>query len=570
MESARVKGDEASWDKKDKKSAPRKTFPAIMNHPSVLLRVFAAAIGVAAYANALHNPFVYDDTTEILENASIRDLSDLRFVLLGHSLTRPVTNLSYAIDYAFWGLNAFGYHLTNLLLHALNVVLLFTLVRDIHRDVGGQGRMNDGSTFAGFTASGLFAVHPMMTEAVGYATGRTELLVATFVLASLYWFRRGLLSQKRLPVVVGIILAMLALGTKETAVIVPFVLLTYDVLILHGRRREERARRLWRVHLPLVTTILVAAAVRIWLYMAVEYPTTSGFRWPNLLADVEVLSRYISLLFMPIAQSFVHGSARVTSFFDVSLFTAIGVLTVVISVAVIARRDQPLVTLGIVWLLIALLPGVALVLLGDIGQPMAERRAYLASCGFFLSIAAGATSVLYGEVKGQFQRSLKIGTVLAVALVSLFVLTVRRNQVWSDPVRLWSDAVSKAPGTWLAQFGLADAYQSVGDCESALSGYRRAIALIPENPQAYDGLAACLVELQRPDDARRVLRAAIVRVPSATLELLTLALLEEQAHNWTEALRLCQEASKLAPGNRAAQNCIERTKRVVSAAEYPR
>jgi len=97
----------------------------------IALAATATLFAVIAYAGTLHNPFVYDDLSEIVDNASIRDLSNVRTVLFGHALTRPVTNLSYALDYARSQLDPVGYHTTNVLLHGLNVVLLFVLTRRI-------------------------------------------------------------------------------------------------------------------------------------------------------------------------------------------------------------------------------------------------------------------------------------------------------------------------------------------------------------------------------------------------------------------------------------------------------
>jgi len=86
----------------------------------------AVAAAVVVYLNALHNPFVYDDHHTVVENASIAHLGDLRAIVL-HDVTRPLVNLSYAIDRRAWGTTPFGFHLTNVGLHALNVLLLFAL-----------------------------------------------------------------------------------------------------------------------------------------------------------------------------------------------------------------------------------------------------------------------------------------------------------------------------------------------------------------------------------------------------------------------------------------------------------
>src|SRR6185369_15881771 len=133
----------------------------------------AALLGGVVYLNALRNPFVYDDHHTVVENPSIARVTDIRAIVFG-ALTRPIVNFSYAVDRAAWGAGPLGFHVTNVLLHMLNVVLLFQLARRFGTD-----------DFTAFAAAGLFAVHPMMTEAVGYISGRSEVLCATFFMLAL-------------------------------------------------------------------------------------------------------------------------------------------------------------------------------------------------------------------------------------------------------------------------------------------------------------------------------------------------------------------------------------------------
>jgi hypothetical protein len=142
------------------------------------LASFAALLAVVLYAGTLHNPFVYDDLNEIVENPSIRGLSDLARVLT-YNQARPLTNLSYAVDYVRTGLDPVAYHATNVALHATVVILLFVLIRQLSRDTAGvnaRERLLDADLGA-FVAAALFAVHPMMTEAVGYVSSRPTCFV---------------------------------------------------------------------------------------------------------------------------------------------------------------------------------------------------------------------------------------------------------------------------------------------------------------------------------------------------------------------------------------------------------
>ena len=146
----------------------------------------AALLGGVVYLNALHNPFVYDDHHTVVQNPSIASVTDVRAVVLG-AVTRPIVNFSYALDRAVWGAGPFGFHVTNVLLHMLNVVLLFQLAR----------RFEKGRPLVAFAAAMLLAVHPMMTEAVGYISGRSEVLCATFFMLAIMSGRRWLESRSK-------------------------------------------------------------------------------------------------------------------------------------------------------------------------------------------------------------------------------------------------------------------------------------------------------------------------------------------------------------------------------------
>src|SRR5439155_5770475 len=133
-----------------------------------VLSALAALLAGLVYVNALHNPFVYDDAHTVVDNTSIARVTNLRAIVL-HDVTRPLVNFSYAIDRAVWGPGPFGFHLTNVVLHMANVVLLFLLARRLAED---RQRRKPATApnpdVVALTAAVLFAVHPMMTEAVGY------------------------------------------------------------------------------------------------------------------------------------------------------------------------------------------------------------------------------------------------------------------------------------------------------------------------------------------------------------------------------------------------------------------
>lgn len=480
---------------------------------TLALGAIAATLAVGVYLNALDNPFVFDDRTEILENPSIRSLGDLPSIVR-HSLTRPVTNLSYAVDFANWGEHPYGYHLTNVLLHVANVVLLFSWLGHVLRAFSARSLPQLHVGVAAFAGAGLFAVHPMMTEAVGYVSGRAEVLCTTLVLSSAYCLTRSFASTGK-PMLAartaGVVLFALALGAKEIAVVLPAVVVAYDLLWRGGRANWRT--RLWTVHVPLIVAVMIMAIGRMWWYVTMEHPDAAGFDWRHVLVELHVIQRYLTMLVVPASQSVVHAVYPFQSLADPRTLPAVGVVGAALFMAWLARRREPLVTFGIVWLFLALVPSAMLILLASKGQPMAEHRVYLASCGFFMVCASFVCNFLAEERVPGRGRLILTAVVLTVAIGLLAALTIARNRIWSDPVLLWQDAASKAPHTWAAQYASADAYLEAGNCQAAIAPYRRALALDPQHVGSYLGLVECMMQLQRATEAQAVLREASMRIP---------------------------------------------------------
>jgi protein O-mannosyl-transferase len=444
-----------------------------------LLPLFAAVLGGLVYLNALHNPFVYDDYHTVVENRSIADLTNLPAIVLG-AVTRPILNLSYAFDRAIWGSTPFGFHLTNVLLHMVNVVLLFRLARRV-----GKGNL------VAFAASGLFAVHPMMTEAVGYISGRSEVLCATFFMLALMCGSRWLIEGGAKWALITAGLWVAALATKESAAMFPFVLLTYDYFALQTDQVSRR-QRIRRVHLPLISTAVVAGIVRLTVLARVEYPGQVTVHWNYLLLELDVVRRYITMIAIPSGQALFHEVASV-GLFDARAWIAMLVVGGLVAASAQLRRTDWVSGFGVLWFLLVLAPSSVLIAL-DQGEPMAEHRVYLASCGIFLSIGSGVGWIGGWLGRAAVRTRLLGASVFALVMLSLGAMTVVRNAVWGDPVRLWRESVDLAPTHYRPRLLLGEALQDAGRRNEALEEYRTAIRLRPMEPVGYVKVGQVLAE----------------------------------------------------------------------------
>jgi protein O-mannosyl-transferase len=478
-----------------------------------LSRRLAAVVALAAcavYARALTNPFVFDDRRTIVENASIRDLGNWRWIVLGSR--RPLVNASYALDYALGGLSPIAFHVTNVGLHALNALLVFALARRVIADAAarrGEALDERRTSWASFASALAFAVHPALSEAVGYASGRAGVMCATCVLASLLLWRRGL-DGARAATAAALIAFACGLGSKETAGMLPLAYLGYDRWLAPGDAAARR-RRWWRFHAPLLAVCAAGALWRVGSYVRLE---GGGVRpaWQYWMTELGVVWRYLALLAAPVSQSVVHAIAPVETLLDARPWLAGGAL--VAATVLVARRARraPALAFGWAWFLGFLLPVCAVPLV----EVMAEHRVYEASVGLFLIAAA-----LGAAARGPWPRRLAW-----VAVPVLALATVARTGVWADPIALWRDAAAKAPTVWAPRYELANALREAGDCARAADQYRAAIALLDRDPRAYINLGICEARLGRADEAEAALRAAVLVAPDDATAHFDLALVE--------------------------------------------
>ena len=481
----------------------------------------AAAVGLAGlvYLNALRNPFVYDDYHTIVTNTSLSRLTNLRAIVL-HDVTRPLVNFSYALDRGLWGEQPFGFHVTSVLLHMLNVALLFGLARRL------------AGPLAAFAAAALLAVHPMMTEAVGYVSGRSEVLCATFFLLALMAGRRWLRGDGARWRGATLALWLAALATKEIGAMFPAVLLAFDLLVVRPEPAERR-RRLRSVHLPLIGTAVAAGLVRVAILTRVESPGEAGVHWSYVLIAAEAVRRYVGLLINPTGQAIFHEVARIDRLFEWRAAVALLAVAAMIALAWALRRRGRVASFGILWFLLLLVPSAALTVLNQ-GEPMAEHRVYLAAVGLFLAAGDGLARLDGWAIRaGQRMRALG-PVVLGLIIVSFGAETIVRNAVWRNPVTLWRESVDLAPTHYRPRLLLGEALQDAGRRDEAAEEYRTAIRLRPSEVSGYLKLGALL--------------AVMGQFPEARQQLLTVTSMDPQNAQAREALVILDRVESRAGG----------------------
>jgi hypothetical protein len=473
----------------------------------------------------------------------------------------------------------------------LNVALLFELARK-----------HTGRRLAAFLAAAIFAVHPLMTQAVGYISGRAELLCTTFLLLAFAAARRWMLGGGGVWLAATYGCWLLALASKETAVLFVLVLL-YDRLLLDGTAAERR-RRLLRLHLPVIALVVAAVAVRLAVFVRVEHSGHLDVDWRFGLLELDVVRRYLGLLVSPRHQTVFHELPPVTGLTEPRVLTAMGVVAALGTIAWGLRRVEGLVTFGIAWFMLALVPPAALFAMG-IGEPMAEQRAYVASAGLFLAVGAGIARLeAWRRWNARVGARLVFRVIVAAVIVVLSMHTWLRNQVWGNPVMLWADAIDKAPGSWTAHLLYGEALHDAGRHDEAIGAFTTALAGRPEEPAIYQKLGLCLIEVGQipqataafeklrqlqprspdgsngfgalallagqPERARSFYEETLLYDPWNVPARAGLARVEELQGNAAAALRRCLEIKELAPETPGNEECLSRNRARVGGGDAPR
>ncbi len=454
----------------------------------LLIRLRRAALGVGAvslaltaYVNAVDNPFVHDDVLRILNNPSLNDphLGSI----LRYDYFHPLVTLSYAFDAAVWGFTSFGFHVTSIVLHAVAVGLFYGWCTRAFADAfRTEERLSPD--WPAFVAAALFGVHPITTEAVGYVSARSEVLGTIGFVGALILARRAIQSRRRMAGVGAVVAWIFALAAKETAVMLPVVLLAYDTWVLspseqaRGVGRSGWKRRLYRVYVPAFAAAALVGAIRV-RALAPLVQTTDRGALENLLTQTIVIWRYLALLFVPRGQTIMHDARVVTSIVDPIALAALAGLVALIGAAIWMRGRYPLFAVGVVWSAAALAPSSSIIPLRDV---MAEHRMYLASAGLLFALTALAARTLATRAFARI--------VACAVVVACVALTTRRNVFWASEIDLWKEAAARS-SNWPAHYAYAEALRDAGRCELAIAQYRIVLSQRPDHEGALRGLRGC-------------------------------------------------------------------------------
>ena len=454
---------------------------------------------VFVFSGALNNDFVnWDDASFVDKNPMIQSFDSERLFQMATSFHtgnwHPVTWLSHALDYRLFGSDPAGHHLTSILLHGVNVFLVFVLFRRL-LTLAKTDFSSVNIFWVGMTAALLFGLHPLRVESVVWVSERKDLLCALFVLAGylVYLSYANASDSKSSRYQYGwvLFLFLCALASKPMAVTFPFILLLLDVYPL---RRFGRKAVLEKIPL-----FLMSLGLSLMTLMAQQQAGAMVSMEQLALAD-RGLNAVRSIVFYPMK---VLWPVNLTALYPfpsqltpVSLWFS-GSLSLIVGVTVFcvwrAKKRQWFWLVAWLYYLVSLVPVLGIVQVG--GQAAADRYTYLPTISFFL--LAGLGLFRLGRVLGQsaVPRFL-VGAWGAVLIVGLMGLTQKQVKVWENAETLWWHAVQIFPDRLpRARLFLGWAYLNRNALTEAEKEFRTALEINPIFVKAQNGLA--LVEYKR-------------------------------------------------------------------------
>ncbi|MGD2175083.1 MAG: tetratricopeptide repeat protein [Candidatus Brocadiaceae bacterium] len=471
----------------------------------VAVLVFSAAV----FLNALRAQFLWDDAPIIQTNPGIRSLqrptrffapeywrraraSRGGFPSRGY---RPVTEVSFALDYAVWRLRPVGYHLTNVLLHMGNCVLVYVLAYWILRSPGWA-----------LLCALLFAAHPVHVEPIAWAKARAELLALLFMLLSSLAHLRFVASPSAIRLaclyVPGVACFALAMLSKPSATVLPALLAAYAWCLLP----RPSVRRALFALLPLCGVVALFTAVDAAMPPAPRAPVPL---YAQLASGLAIMGISLRLLLVPAGLCFHHDFGIVHSLASPVVLKALPFVAALALAALAALRRSKTAFFALAWIGIAMAP---LSLVSVVGRPVAESRLYVPSLGLCLLIALlGRNMTTAARASARHAPLARLPLAICLLVLGVYAgLAIARTGDWTDVAALMEDTLAKNRHSAHSHRALARIYRRQGDLDSAIRHFREAVELYAqEDPRLLAELAAACERAERHEEALRWFRAVV-------------------------------------------------------------
>lgn len=542
----------------------------------IYLLLFAFAF--ILYANTLHHEYAFDDAVVITENTftkkgivGIPDLlqKDLFAGMYGNRLVlgggrwRPLSLVTYALEYQFFGMNPHASHWINVLFYGLAAVILFMMLQKIL----------PGKILLNFFVSLLFIALPVHTEVVANIKSRDEILSFIGLCLAIYWCFTFLENRRIKYLVYSCISYFLALTSKENGITWVVVLPLMLVFLANKKWKESML-----LTLPYLLAAAIYSAIRWKLVGIAGDKITSVMDNPFLTVAISeklatitsVMGKYLLLLIFPwkLSSDYSYNEIPVIGWGNSSVIISLLIYSsLLIYVVVVLSKTKPVLNgysahriaaFGILFYLITI--SMVINLFFNVGAPMAERFLFLPSLGFCIA----AVALILKLLKTQNYTSLKITSttraVFYIILILLSVRTIARNSDWRNNLTLFSTDIKNSPNSARLQFGYGNLFREQVEkttdlklkseaAGTAISAYSNALAIYPAYPDPYYNLGVVYYLTGDTAHAINMYLKTLERSPVFALAAYNLGAIYFSRKNYEASLTYFRKALEIQPEN---------------------
>ncbi|MFA4854426.1 MAG: tetratricopeptide repeat protein [Candidatus Omnitrophota bacterium] len=463
----------------------------------IIFAILILLVTFGSFLPSLSNGFIRggDDNNYILRNPLIRDLSwpgiKNIFSSVHLGLYKPLTMLTFALEYHFFKLNPYIYHLTNVILHLLNALFVFWLILLVSR-----------KAWVAFIVALLFGIHPLHVESVAWVSERKDVLYSLFFLSGIIAYIFSLRKKKSRYYYLTLFLFILTLLVKPMGLTFPFILLLCDYILYNKIDKDNLKRK---------AAFFIISGIFIFftLFSAAKYssrPSSFVFFDGILVANYALLF-YISKIILPIKLCVLYPYPQKTGNLLPFIFLISPLIVLILTSAVIlSRRYTRKIIFGSLFFLICVFPVLQLIPTGN--AIVADRYAYLSSIGIFYIIAEFIAWFYQEKLrKAPILKALTV-TGLVIVMAALFLLSWNRCKAWRSADSWFDDVLKSYPAQVREKIsfykekieqdhGSPEAYNNLavfcgglGNHGIAIFLSQKSIEINPNSPEAYNNLAA--------------------------------------------------------------------------------
>ena len=530
-------------------SSPRNRSEKLWSRREALMLLPLAIFVFLIYSNTLGTPFILDDLPNIQNNPHIR-LTKITFESIKRAgfrsplSSRPIANITFALNYYYHKYNVMGYHLINILTHITSGILLYLFAKTTLSIQSLHSKYESLGWISFFTAF-IWLVHPIQTQSITYIVQRMNSMAAMFYILSLLLYAKARLAEEkrsRWALFAGCVFSgILALGSKPIAATLPLFILLYEWYFFQELSLAWLKRH--KLHLAGIS-ILLAFVIFVYLgahpfeQVFARYKTRDFTLTQRVLTEFRVVIYYISLLIFPHPSrlNLDHYFAYSNSLIDpITTLISVGAILALVGLSFYVAKKERLVSFCILWFLGNLVIESSVIPL----EITFEHRTYLPS----MLVSLMAVFLAHRLIKPQW---LKIALLCAVVVVCS-IWTYERNIVWSSELSLWRDCVKKSPRKARPHNNLGTALARQGKLDEAITHYSEALRFKPEYANAHFNLGNALTGKGSLDEAISHYSEALRIKPKYASAHNNLGIALAKKGNLDEAISHYSEALRIKP-----------------------